>query len=387
MMGLQFGLTARFRHVTAPLGEDVIYHFHRQISLAALALIIAHPVILWWLRPERMAALDLLEASWRTRYTSFSGYALIAIVVTSLRRKRLRLSYEAWHAAHAVLAVVAIDAGLLHMVGWSIYLRSPLKYWLRLGLSLFWLVLLIYVRALRPFLLRRPYRVARVIPERGKTWTIVLQPVGHPCLRFAPGQFGWLTVYGTPFGITGHPFSFSSSADDPSGLDITTHELGDFTRTIGRVPADARVRVDGHYGASAIKPKASHLHVLIAGGVGITPLMSMLRTLADRGDWRPLRLIYGSSDWESVTFREALDTLTPRLNLTMVHVLESPPDGWTGEQGYGDTAMLRRHVPDPCPDHEYFICGPAPMMDEVETVLRRFGVPLARYHSERYDLV
>ena len=58
MMGLQFGLTARFRYVTEPWGEDVIYHFHRQISLTAVGLVIAHPLILFAVQPELRAPLN-----------------------------------------------------------------------------------------------------------------------------------------------------------------------------------------------------------------------------------------------------------------------------------------------------------------------------------------
>ncbi|VEI70401.1 Phthalate dioxygenase reductase [Serratia fonticola] len=64
--------------------------------------------------------------------------------------------------------------------------------------------------------------------------------------------------------------------------------------------------------------------MLIAGGVGITPMISMIRTLADRGDRQPLMLIYGSKDWESVTFREELAALEQRVNLKVVHVLTQP---------------------------------------------------------------
>jgi predicted ferric reductase len=67
MMGLQFGLTARFRYVTEPWGEDVIYHFHRQISLIAVGLVVAHPLILFVVRPELLALLNFIEAPWRAR--------------------------------------------------------------------------------------------------------------------------------------------------------------------------------------------------------------------------------------------------------------------------------------------------------------------------------
>jgi predicted ferric reductase len=65
MMGLQFGLTARFRYVTDPWGEDVIYHFHRQISLIAVGLVVAHPLILFAVRPELLALLNSIQAPWR----------------------------------------------------------------------------------------------------------------------------------------------------------------------------------------------------------------------------------------------------------------------------------------------------------------------------------
>ncbi len=127
--------------------------------------------------------------------------------------------------------------------------------------------------------------------------------------------------------------------------------------------------------------------MLIAGGVGITPMMSMIRTLADRGDERPVILLYGSKDWESITFREELAALKERLNLTVVYVLANPPAGWTGEQGFIDAPMFKRHLPPPYADHEYFICGPGMMMDAIEKVLGEMTVPISKYHSERYSFV
>jgi ferredoxin-NADP reductase len=129
------------------------------------------------------------------------------------------------------------------------------------------------------------------------------------------------------------------------------------------------------------------MHVLIAGGVGVTPMMSMIRTLADRGDERPVVLLYGSKNWESITFREELEALQMRLDLRVIHVLSNPPAGWTGETGFIDAAMFKRHLPPPHAEHEYFICGPGPMMDAIEKALGELHVPMAKYHSERYSFV
>jgi predicted ferric reductase len=388
MMGLQFGLTARFRYVTEPWGEDVIYHFHREISLIALALVILHIIVLFALRPQRFGMLNILQGSWPAFFGALSTYSLIALIVMALWPTMLKLRYEVWHLSHIVLAVVAVAAGLLHMVGFGRYLDDPWKRALWIGLTIFWIGLLLYVRIIKPlFMLRRPYRVAEVRKERGETWTLVVQPDGHPGFRFRPGQFAWLTLWGSPFKITGHPFSFSSSAEVMDGhVDLSIRNLGDLTSAIDNVPVGQRVYLDGPYGAFTIGNPAD-MHVLIAGGIGITPMMSMIRTLADRGDKRPVILLYGSKDWESITFREDLETLKTRLNLTIVHVLENPPTGWTGEQGFITAEMFKRHLPPPYADHEYFICGPDMMMDAIEKALQDLGVPLSKYHSERYNFV
>jgi predicted ferric reductase len=388
MMGLQFGLTARFSYVTAPWGEDVIYHFHRQISLIAVGLVVAHAVIQFVAQPELFAPLDFFDTPWGARFAVLSICSLIALVITALWRAKLRIGYETWHLTHIVLAVVAVTGGLLHMVGWGFYLTDPWKRTLWIGLTIFWMGLLFYVRIMKPlFILRRPYRVAEVRQERGETTTLVMQPDGHPGFRFRPGQFAWLTVWGSPFKITGHPFSFSSSAAAIGGrAEISIRNLGDFTSDIHKVPVGQRVYLDGPYGAFTIGNPAD-MHVLIAGGIGITPMMSMIRTLADQGDQRAVILLYGSKDWESITFREELEALKQRLNLTVVHVLADPPAGWTGERGFITAEMFKRHLPPPYAKHEYFICGPDVMMDAIEKALDKLKVPLSKYHSERYSFV
>jgi predicted ferric reductase len=387
IMGLQLGLTARFRYVTEPWGEDVVYHFHRKISLVAVALVVAHPVILFCVRPHLLGLLNPVSAPWRARFATLSTVSLIALVVMALWRAKLRIRYETWHVTHVGLALAAIAAGLAHMVGWAFYLDAPWKRALWIGLPFLWAWLFIHVRIIKPLLmLRRPFRVVEVRAERGDAYTLAMQPDGHPGFRFQPGQFAWLTVHGTPFQITAHPFSFSSSAQAADGrVEMTIRNLGDFTSTIGAIQVGRRVWLDGPYGAFSLGRNPADMHVLIAGGVGVTPMMSILRTLAARGDRRPVVLLYGAPDWDSLTFREALEELAPRLNLTVVYVLSQPSPGWLGERGFINAELLRRCLPTPYADHEYFICGPDQMMDAIEAALAALHVPMSRYHSERYS--
>lgn len=386
VMGLQFGITARFRYVTEPWGEDVIYHFHRQISLFAVALVLVHPAIMFAVQPELREIPPIGEIPLGAWASFASVGALVVLVITALWRARLRIPYEWWHISHIVLALIAIFGGLTHMMGWAFYLADPWKRALWAAMTLFWIGLLAYIRIVKPFfMLRRPYRVTEVRPERGDTTTLVMYPDGHEGFRFKPGQFGWLNIWGSPFRITGHPFSFSSSAAAPDGrVEMSIRNLGDFTARMSTVPVGQRVYLDGPYGAFTIGNPAD-MHVLIAGGVGMTPMMSMIRTLADTDDSRPVILLYGSKDWDSITFREELEALKARLDLTVVHILTNPPADWTGERGFITPDMLMRYLPKPYAAHEYFICGPVVMMDAVETVLGKLEVPISKYHSERYS--
>jgi predicted ferric reductase len=389
MMGWQFALTARFRRVKAPFGSDIVYFFHRQISLVTFVLILAHPLILFVTSPDTLQLLNVFAAPWRARAGVTALLALVALIAISVWRKRFKIHYDQWRMWHGVLATAAVALAMAHIVGVGHYVGTPWKRALWIGYGAAWVGLLAYVRIVKPWMeLRRPYRVEQVIQERGNAWTLTLRPDGHKGITFSPGQFAWLTIWDSPFSDKEHPFSFSSSAVRPERLEFTIKELGDFTARIKHVEPGQAVYLDGPHGAFSIDrhPDAPG-YVFIAGGVGITPVMSMLRTLADRGDRRPLLLIYANKTWETVTFREEIKALQERLNLRAVHVLEQAPDDWKEEKGFVNADILKRHLPEDRARREHFICGPEPMMNAVEKTLNQLGVPFAKFHSERFNLV
>jgi predicted ferric reductase len=388
IMGMQFLITARYRHLTAPYGMDIMYHFHRQISWVALVLVVAHPVIIFWERPEMLRLLNVFEAPWRARFAVSSVVALVAMIATSVWRQRLGMNYEAWRVLHGVLAVLAVGLAMAHIVMWGNYIGTPWKLAFWVLLTTFWIGSLAYVRVWKPLvMLRRPYRVVAVQPEGGEAWTLAFEPEGHPGFRFQPGQFAWLSIWNGPYGMREHPFSFSSSAERGGSVTMTIKELGDFTSTIKNVRVGQRAYLDGPYGAFSVDRNRSPGYVFIAVGVGITPMMSTLRTLADRGNDQPLLLIYGSKTCEVVIFRDELEELKGRLNLKLVHVISEPPENWQGERGRISKEMLARYLPGDRNSRDYFICGPDAMMDAVERALTELGVSLAYIHSERYNFV
>ena len=389
MMGWQFALTARFRRVKAPFGSDIVYFFHRQISLVTFVLILAHPLILFVTLPDTLQLLNVFAAPWRARAGVTALLALVVLIAISLWRKRFKIHYDQWRLWHGVLATAAVALAMAHIVGVGHYVGTPWKRTLWMGYGMVWVGLLAYVRIVKPWMeLRRPYRVEQIIQERGNAWTLALRPDGHKGITFSPGQFAWLTIWDSPFSDKEHPFSFSSSAARPGQLEFTIKELGDFTARIKDVRPGQVVYLDGPHGAFSIDrhPEAPG-YVFMAGGVGITPVMSMLRTLADRGDRRPLLLIYANKTWEAVTFREEIEAIKKQLNLRVVHVLEQAPDDWEEEKGFVNADILKRHLPEDRGRHQYFICGPEPMMNAVEKTLNQLGVPFAQFHSERFNLV
>ncbi len=389
MLALQFALTARINRIEASYGVDIILQFHRYISLVAFALILIHPLILFVHQPETLRLLNIFEAPWRARFAVAGTLALLILVITSIWRQPLKIPYELWRTSHGVLAVAAVTLGLAHALGVSYYLELFWKQllWGAIALTALWL--LVYIRIVKPWMMtRRSYLVEEVIPQRGNVWTVAIRPRGHDGFQFHPGQFAWITLAISPFRMREHPFSMSSSGDHPERLEFTIKALGDFTQTIKDVEPGTKAYLDGPYGVfTSDRYWDSAGFVLIAGGIGITPMMSMLVTAAERKDDRPFLLIYANKGWEDVTFREELDALADSLDLTIIHVLREPPDDWTGETGYVDQDLLDRYIPIHRGSRHYFICAAPVMMDQVEAALHDLQVPADHIHMEHFNLV
>jgi len=393
LMGLQFLVAARFQSVAAPFGMDVLLQYHRQIGYVSLLFILAHPLLLFVADTGYLALLDVTTAPLRAKMAVTSTVALLVLVALSVWRKKLRIGYELWQLTHGVLAFVVVATALTHVFLVGYYVNEPLEIALWLWMLVVFVGLILWVRLVRPLELRsKAWRVEDVIPERGDIRTIVLKPSrlharkfdGFP---FEPGQFAWITVGKSPFAITRHPFSISSSAEKTERVALSIKTAGDFTRNVGYLKPGATAYLDGPHGAFTMDRHDGPGFVFIGAGVGITPLMSMLRTMADRNGLRPCYLFFGNREWEGVAFREEIEELKGRLNLEVVHVLSRPPEGWEGDKGRIGAAVLARHLPERYQHLQYFICGSDSMMDATEDALVHLGVPKRRVHSERFGMV
>ncbi|MCZ8131432.1 MAG: hypothetical protein O9284_09030 [Steroidobacteraceae bacterium] len=387
LLGLQFLLTARFKLIALPFGIDLVYYVHRYLAIGGLALVTAHAALV----AVRQPALAGLGA-WPEPHVvaGIGAWALWSgLVLAALLRRQTRQHYDAWRRLHAAAAVLAYGAALWHVWASGRYLESTVDRALFAVSAGGWLALLAWVRAVRPaWVARRPWRVDSVHAETERVWSIAVVPVGHGGLRFQPGQFAWVTVRRSPWSMREHPFSIASSAERPARLEFTVKERGDFTRSVRRLAVGERVWIDAPYGCFSVdRHPAAPRFVFIAGGVGIAPILSMLRTLADRRDPRPLLLIYANDALAGAAHLAELLALSDRLDLRVVPVIKDPPPDWTGERGYVTRDLLERCLPRETRAAEYFLCGPPPMTEAVESALGELGVSPWRIRTELFDLV
>ena len=386
---VQFALTGRLRWLTHPFGADIVYLFHRYLSWVALILMLAHFAIFYIWHQPALGVLNPLEADWELTAGRVALGSFAALVLTSQFRKPLRLPYEYWRALHLALAIIGLVAAIAHILGVGRFTDDPAKRALWLGVTVGWVLLLVWTRLCVPWWQsRNPWRVVANRDEGGGVHTLELAPEGRPLKHWKPGQFAWLAIGRSPFSLKEHPFTISTAPDKGPTLAFSIKPMGDDTERLVQTHPGARAYVHGPYGAFSVdrSPQADGF-VMIAGGVGITPILSNLHALQARADPRPVVVFFANKSEDDIAFRDELEGMRDTLNLTLVHVVEDPPDGWQAESGFIDRALLERHLPQDSRDWPHMLCGPPPMVEAASGALQALGVPARHIDSEIFDLV
>lgn len=389
LLGLQTVPTSRLKFFTKAFPMETLYDVHHKLSIFTFIIALLHPILLFINNPETLRLLNLVTAPWRARAAVVSVLAMFILIITSIWREILKMKYDAWRWLHDGFAFLAIGLGLYHMFKVNYYMSLTYQKVIWLFLTGIWVLIILYIRVAKPIaMLKRPYIVDSVVEELGESWTLWLKPDQHKGFDFQAGQFAWITTE-SPFIFRENPFSFSTSSDREDNLiGFTIKELGDFTSTIKHLKPGDTVYVDGPYGTFNLDEHYDNRLVLIAGGIGSAPVLSILRTMRDRGRERPVIFFYGNPTWDTIIYREELEELQKVIDLKVVHVLENPPEDWEGEEGFISAEILKRHLPDDYKKWEYlfFLCGPMPMIEAVEGALGKLDVSSARIFSEKYEM-
>ena len=387
----QLMLVGRVRWVERAYGLDRLTRLHHVTGFALIVLLLLHPVLLalghgmaadngFWAQMSEFVSI------WEDVLAAAVGLVLmLAASVFSVLVILKRVRYELWYATHLVL-YVAIGLAFLHQVSSGSDFTDHVAfryYWY--ALYAFVLVNLLGYRFVRPALafFRHRFTVNRVVSEPGDVTSVYIG--GRNLERFAieAGQFMIVRFLAKGYRWEAHPFSMSCFPDGRQ-LRLSIKRLGDFTRRIPELKPGTPVLIDGPHGVFTARRCAADKVLLIAGGIGITPVRSLAEELVGAG--RDVVLVYGNRNGQSIVFKDELDELVARAGGRLrVHYVMSDDPGWPGEKGRIDRDRLARLVPD-ITGREVYFCGPPMMRKGIRAALASLGVAARRIHDERFAL-
>ncbi len=385
----QFLLMGRIAWIEKPFGLDHLASYHRFNGYAAIGFILIHApfVILGY---ALMAHINYFTQYKQVLLTyedvipaAIAVGLFVAVVACSIYIVRKHLKFETWYYVH-LLVYAAIVLAFSHQlaVGGS-FQGHPLAraYWLAVYIFVAFNVL--FWRFTKPTinLLRFNFRVARLEQETDSATSVHIGGRGFDKWPVKPGQYVLVRFLSKRFIWQEHPFSLSAVPADNT-FRLTIRSLGDYTSLIPHLKIGGRVLVSGPFGRFTDDIAVTDKRLFIAGGVGITPLGTLIRQALAAG--KDCTLIYGNRSIGDVIFKNELAKLQPK-GLKIYPVFSDAPKGFKGETGYINGERIARLVPD-FAKRDVYICGPQVMMDSVIADLHKTELPAEQLHFERFAL-
>ena len=382
---LQIILSARLKCLDRVFGLSNLFKFHRMIGIIIAGLILIHPILMFI--PE-----DRLTIPFEWRYwPEFAGLFLllliVATVIVSHWRAGLRLPFHRWWPIHRAAAILIIAAFGVHVLSVSDTFEQKLPKMLAFGALGLCGLLFVWIRT-------------RLLRNRRKTLTVAaVEPAGEDAVRlkiisktqnmpaYVPGQFSFITVLSPPIAREEHPFTIASSPTESSFVEFIVRTTGDWTGQLNHLQPEDKVVMQGPFGHfSHLRLPAKNEIIMIAGGIGITPMLSMLRYMAHHNDPRKITLIWSNKTQKHIILPHEFQNLEVQLNgLRILHVLTRDPE-FSGEKGRLDRPGLKRLISDCSHSAAIFVCGPDQMMKDVFNSLVSLGFPKRMIFMERFRL-
>jgi predicted ferric reductase len=385
IMMLQLVLVARLPWLDRRIGMDRLTAWHRFVGFTLAWTVLTHAtlVVLGYavLYSMPVPATFLSLAGVVASLLGMCAAAIIlAMAVLSLRYARRRMQYETWHALHIGLYLAVLLALVHQGLEGTTFASSPAAraYWW----TVWTLVLLAFLtgRFVLPIWrnVRHRFRVAAVVPESDDVVSVYVTGRDLHRLDARAGQFfiwrfpahnGWWQA---------NPFSLSA-APDGRALRLTAKAVGATSAGLRQLPVGSRAFLEGPYGAFTDLHRTRPATLLIAGGVGITPIRAMLE-----GSTGPAVVLYRVHTMADAVLLPELQRLAGERG-AQLHVLAGRTG--TGNPPFApfEPANLAALVPD-IADRDVYVCGPPAMTEAVLRSLRELGVPRGQVHAERFSL-
>ena len=355
---------------------DQMYPLHRTVGLAALILLVSHALFL-----AASRATDSFTASFEL-FLPASGWAVVvgvvalalmiaATAVTILGRMRHETFIKVQRSFGAIYLV-----SIVHVVAQPDALDSAPTLYL-LALSALAASAFLYRAILGRLLVRRSaYRLTDVERLDPAVAELSLTPEARP-IRFRPGQFAFFTVFDDTVSTEAHPFSIASQPRDPL-LRVVVKALGDYTADLMTIRPGARVKVEGPYGRFSYLDVSNPRQIWIAGGIGITPFLSMARSLEPAG--YQVDLYYCTEHAEQSHFLHELFAIGDRdLGFRVIPIRTVSLGHISAEDILGVSPDLA--------DIDILLCGPPAMNRNLISQFMHLRVPRQQIHSEDFGFL
>jgi predicted ferric reductase len=385
-------LMARIPWLDNRAGSDVGTRYHRALGEYTVILLGAHAVLLvvgYGLQSgtDPVSETVSVELSYADVLMATAAFGLLVMVgVASARAVRRNLAYETWYFVH-LYVYLAMALAFAHEFAVGADFAGSLRnrvLWSAAHVAVF--ALLVVFRFVIPLTrsVRHSVRVAQVVVEGPGAVSIYLTGRGLDRLGAESGQFLRWRFLARGLWWESHPYSLSAPPTDRTWR-ITVKDLGDGSGRLGRLRPGTRVWFEGPYGAftaqrSRSRPGRRHRSLLIAGGVGITPIRALYETLPGAG--AEVILIYRASRPEDLVFWQELEAIARHRGFGLYPVIGSRMEH---DGDPLDARALLRLVPDTARRHVY-LCGPPGLVESTTTQLKAAGVHRRRIHVEAFDM-
>ena len=381
-VAVMVALMARIPALERGVGADRLARWHGRGGRVILVLILVHAVFatIGW---AQLQSENVFLAAWQVLQfpglvAATLGTVLFVLVgVVSARSARRRLSYETWHLIH-LCTYAAIALSFAHELAGPDLAGLPVVqvFWSLLYTASFGMLL--RYRVLQPLLhaWRHRLRIDAVVPEGPGTTSIVIRGRHLDELAAESGQFfRWRFLTMRTWGA-GNPFSLSAPPSR-NFLRLTVKAVGSTTTVIQSLRPGTRVLAAGPYGAMTERRRSGRGVLLVAGGVGITPMRSLFETLpVDDG---PLTLLYRASSADEILFREELEAIAAHRGARLVYVIGRSSDPATAITPESLAAAVPGLV-----DRDVYICASPRFSAAMRSTLALAGVPKGRVHQEDF---